>query len=636
MKLKNKGKAGITLIALVVTIILLLILAGVSISMLTGENGIINKASTAKTTTMLSDYKEKVDMFIIDKKMENQEFNEESLTVGKNKLIYNTQKVGETGNIETIIPNINKEYIDKIEIIKGKLIVNTTDKNLIKVVQSVGLSANPYIIENGELKSSNNNLLLMDNTGTITIPDSVERIGDGAFKQLNGLKTIIIPGTCKEIGNYAFADNTTLEKVVIEKGVTTLGEFAFQRCTSLKEIELPEGLKTIGKTCFGGCSSLEKINIPNGVENIPSRMLSNCTNLNEIILPNTVKNINWAAFEFCGKIEKITIPESVTYIADGAFGNMKNLNEIVIDEKNNYYVFKDKMLLTKNEEELVDVLQNATILNIPDTVKVFKQDCFETTINIEELTIPSSVIEIKGGLPSNLKKITVKDGNTKFKSVNGNLYDSDVKTLIRYVTNEKEVTLPDTVETLKQRCFREQTNIENLILPETLQKIEEFTIMDLKIKELFIPKNVNYISSYAFMTMNLSISISEDNETYISANNMFVLSKDGETLLATSRNQNSYIIPNAVKTIGNAAFYAKSNLKNIEILGNISKIEGDAFDYCSNLEKVTIGPNVKEISNTAFTRCDKLTTIKVQNKKDSIKNAPWGAPYGLRAVEWAE
>lgn len=46
-----KRNKGITLIALVVTIIVLLILAGVSINMLTGQNGILNRASEAKEKT---------------------------------------------------------------------------------------------------------------------------------------------------------------------------------------------------------------------------------------------------------------------------------------------------------------------------------------------------------------------------------------------------------------------------------------------------------------------------------------------------------------------------------------------------------------------------------------------------------
>ena len=48
---KMNKNAGITLIALVVTIVILLILAGVSISMLTGQNGILDNASKAKKST---------------------------------------------------------------------------------------------------------------------------------------------------------------------------------------------------------------------------------------------------------------------------------------------------------------------------------------------------------------------------------------------------------------------------------------------------------------------------------------------------------------------------------------------------------------------------------------------------------
>ena len=47
MKERLKERKGITLIALVITIIVLLILAGVSIAMLTGENGILNQANKA-------------------------------------------------------------------------------------------------------------------------------------------------------------------------------------------------------------------------------------------------------------------------------------------------------------------------------------------------------------------------------------------------------------------------------------------------------------------------------------------------------------------------------------------------------------------------------------------------------------
>lgn len=57
-----KEQKGITLIALVITIIVLLILAGVSIAMLTGENGILTKATSAKKQSIEAELKEQVSL----------------------------------------------------------------------------------------------------------------------------------------------------------------------------------------------------------------------------------------------------------------------------------------------------------------------------------------------------------------------------------------------------------------------------------------------------------------------------------------------------------------------------------------------------------------------------------------------
>ena len=64
-KQKNKQK-GITLISLVVTIIVLIILAGVSISMLVGDNGIITQAQNAKRETEEAQAREKLDLALIE------------------------------------------------------------------------------------------------------------------------------------------------------------------------------------------------------------------------------------------------------------------------------------------------------------------------------------------------------------------------------------------------------------------------------------------------------------------------------------------------------------------------------------------------------------------------------------------
>ena len=61
-----KNNKGITLIALVITIIVLLILAGVSIAMLTGDNGILTQATNAKNNTKAAEVADKINMALND------------------------------------------------------------------------------------------------------------------------------------------------------------------------------------------------------------------------------------------------------------------------------------------------------------------------------------------------------------------------------------------------------------------------------------------------------------------------------------------------------------------------------------------------------------------------------------------
>ena len=61
----KENQKGITLIALVVTIIVLLILAGISIQMLTGDNGILNRAAEAKKNTETASTKEQIQIEVL-------------------------------------------------------------------------------------------------------------------------------------------------------------------------------------------------------------------------------------------------------------------------------------------------------------------------------------------------------------------------------------------------------------------------------------------------------------------------------------------------------------------------------------------------------------------------------------------
>ncbi len=102
MRNKLKERKGITLIALVITIIVLLILAGVTIATLTGENGILTKASEAKEKTELTDEKEKVQLSATGAltKATGGEINQENLEEELGKYFSDGKYAVEVGNDE--------------------------------------------------------------------------------------------------------------------------------------------------------------------------------------------------------------------------------------------------------------------------------------------------------------------------------------------------------------------------------------------------------------------------------------------------------------------------------------------------------------------------------------------------------
>ena len=86
LKEQLKTNKGITLIALVITIIVLLILAGVTIATLTGDNGILTKAQNAKTQNDKATVKEKVDLAIAASLDETGKINLEQLKTNLNNV----------------------------------------------------------------------------------------------------------------------------------------------------------------------------------------------------------------------------------------------------------------------------------------------------------------------------------------------------------------------------------------------------------------------------------------------------------------------------------------------------------------------------------------------------------------------
>ena len=608
----------------ILNIMVLLILAGVLIAMLTGDNGILENAKESKLSTTFSTYKEEVDLYKTNKYAENMNFLENTLEASKTSLLYNTIKRDEKGNIKDAITTINDDDIEKFEIINGKLLINTKDVNEIKVAQSLGIEVNPCdITEEGELQSSDGNLLLVDETGTLKIPNTVTKIGEGAFANVSGLKTIIIPKTVKEIGKKAFSNNETLEKVIIEDGVEKIGNQAFYYCLSL-----------------------ETINIPPKVENILKYTFTGNYNLSTVILNEGLKSIEEYAFSGAN-FSEISIPSTVTKIENQVFAGNKNLRNIIITNNSNF-IYENGMLMTGNREILLfisnDYLENITTFSIPKGVKKFDTSISSYT-NINKIVIPETLEEFTKEtsnliFPTTIEVIEVSEKNPKFSVSNKDkiLYTKDTKELIMCFSKEKNITIDPNNEIgilkLNKWSFAQASNAEIITLPNSLTTIDAQVFdFNKKLQELKIGENVSDINPiFKYRNYSGKVKIDSNNSYYIVENDILYNKSKSKLISVLYEINGEFNINNKVKEIGNYAFHGQSKMTSVNILSNVERI-GGAFNYCTFTE-IEIPESVQYISNTCFELNPNLDKIIIHKKENSILGAPWGAVKGMRTIEW--
>ena len=200
-----KNKTGITLIALVITIIVLLILAGVSIAMLTGNNGILTQANQAKENSNREEAKEKVQVEALGSIDKSGKFNsgtfennlKKNLKLSDNDIVenedtktitvtvdgYNVIIDAETGKIKKIskLDSTNQDTIKDIEILNQVETGNIEDKEINLTWTELKQVADKISI--------NTNIKLDTTAVTVIVGEQTEtlRIGNYKILKYNGI-----------------------------------------------------------------------------------------------------------------------------------------------------------------------------------------------------------------------------------------------------------------------------------------------------------------------------------------------------------------------------------------------------------------------------------------------------------------
>lgn len=428
-----------------------------------------------------------------------------------------------------------------------------------------------YEYETGELLYGNpcyygaslyiNDEKITDRT-SITIPDGIDRIGQGAFMGFKQLKSVTIPVSVTEICEYAFWDCEFLESVYYNGTISEWVTIKFddnpcnnsdlyingEKLTEIKENNFTSNITKIEDSAFSGCKSLTSVVIGNCIETIGDSAFSGCVSLNNVVIKEGVLEIGDSAFRNCRMLKSIEIPSSIKDIHSDAFAGA-----------------------SYSPGHIESVYYNGTLA---DWMKIHFYDSF--TWNGYSLNSYYSN-------PCN----------------NGcDLYINNEK-----LTEIKDGDIPDYITEILPGCFY-CVNLTSVVIGKNIQTIGDGAFKNSKLKLLSIGNDVD-VGKEAFYVNTVDIFFTGTIEQWCTKKWSMSSSYD---LYIDEQKITDVSIPDSVTEFGKAFSYCKS-LSKITIPSGVTEIGDRAFACCYNLETVTIPNSVIEIGYFAFENCSMLSRL---------------------------
>ena len=469
----------------------------------------------------------------------------------------------------------------------------------------------------------------------ISFKGEVEEFAFQAFAGCKGLIEFIIPDSVVEIGNGAFANCTKLETIHIGKSLRYIGIGAFAGCESLKKITvdkenpyftvedgclyskdktvlytvspvreketyaMPSTVKEIAPYAFWGCNSIKNVSISNTIETIPAYAFSNCKSLQGVSIPYSVFTIELEAFSDCINLETVAIPPSVAQIHATAFDGCPKL-KIVADIGTAAYTYYQNWLRTHSNQNEYEDTGNQDYedkdVEVDTNGAGFNQDVFGQSIIVGN----QAFVFIDNSAP-----VYGQDKNEGMQG-DGQIDDSMKPEEELKPSEDKSIDIPKfTVvgETLlADKAYYQSTLEQDFQIPETITEIGEFAFARSNLSKIVIPEGVNSIGYGAFYHC--------DDLRYVEIPS--TVTDIAPMAFASTKWLDNYMEGGAEEflIVGDGILLAyKGNDASITIPSHVKKIGPYVFENHIELVAVTLPEGLREIGEGAFKGCYGLEYI---------------------------